>query len=1027
MLLLRSLLILLSISFLISACSGNRPSISAEEARQLSVEFETLKFIPPKKDASSVLDILETVKRDPDVKLTYAENAVSEFNLKKVLESDASDLDYSDLYRKGMAFEFIGDYPKAIATMEKALEIRSDGERKHLRNIYGGLTIANILIGDLNSAKKYLDLKKRLAINAYQRSNDYSKSALLSLYQGDLVNAEKNLSESKWSLSQVQKSQLSSHHWGEYEWIFAEYLSAMGDFERAEEYFLSAIEDFEGNQWGNYGYIPYIQTRWADIKNDLGQSIEAEVIGRKALIKLVKTQGKDSPLTAIALSTIARSLLEQGKVSYANGVALRAKEILLRSGVKETSFLLFRINAMLSAISTVNQKWSETIDLKNVIQDFYSTTTGVKKPMQLPDSVEVYLNLAIALLKKGMLADASEALNDIEPVTRNIYGDTSYAMSEVRLIKNILRALAPDESFAIDNVRADVKHLMDAINNVVGYNGFNVRRKRLEAIGEYFTELALSNPSLIDVAFTLSDLTKSSNVADSLIKSQVRNNRAQSREVGPIRKLQNLERRITSLKMALANHQLPLDSFDITKTALEARIYDLEAKALQEKEKINSSAVNDPQINEISITKLASTLKDNEVLIKYSIGQDKSYIWLIQPSGKTILKDLSLKRRDFSRMVRKLRASLDPERVRKLSDIPAYDLSEANHLYQLLFTPIENHIEVGKTIIVIADTPLASLPLSVLPTRLATNTTNDPNILFEEYLNVDWLAQRNPIMYLPSASSLIELRKNNNILVGNKKLFALGDPFFNKDQADKYAKNTDTQNSIRGDSAQLRNIPQLSKWRSAHLEMLPRLPDTRTEVLGVAKSIGGIEQNNVLLGSLANESNVKKSDLKQYQFIHFATHGLVSGDLDGLNETALALSSPEVTGEKTQDGLLTSAEVMELNLNAKLVILSACNTASAEGSNEAFSGLGSAFFYAGARAVLLSNWPVHSGATKELMINMFQNQNTRTGVTEAQALQKAAIYLAKGAGAQDAEGKTIFFYAHPIFWAPFTIVGDGGY
>jgi len=156
----------------------------------------------------------------------------------------------------------------------------------------------------------------------------------------------------------------------------------------------------------------------------------------------------------------------------------------------------------------------------------------------------------------------------------------------------------------------------------------------------------------------------------------------------------------------------------------------------------------------------------------------------------------------------------------------------------------------------------------------------------------------------------------------------------------------------------------------------------------------------------------------------FATHGLVPGDLDGLTEPALALSAPAVTG-LPGDGLLTMGEILGLRLNADWVVLSACNTAAGEGAGaEAVSGLGRAFFYAGSRAVLVSNWPVETTSALTLTIDLFQRY-AGTTITRAQALREAMLALIDGPGLVR-DGRTVVRYAHPIFWAPFSLVGDGG-
>ena len=162
--------------------------------------------------------------------------------------------------------------------------------------------------------------------------------------------------------------------------------------------------------------------------------------------------------------------------------------------------------------------------------------------------------------------------------------------------------------------------------------------------------------------------------------------------------------------------------------------------------------------------------------------------------------------------------------------------------------------------------------------------------------------------------------------------------------------------------------------------------------------------------------------------IAFATHGLIPGDLDGLVQPALALSSPEVVGGQ-EDGLLTMGEVLGLQLDADWVVLSACNTGSGEGAGaEAISGLGRAFFYAGARALLVSNWPVETTSARALTTGLFRKQVADAKLSRAEALRQTILDLIDGPGyIEPQSGKVVFSYAHPIFWAPFSLVGEGGH
>jgi len=167
-------------------------------------------------------------------------------------------------------------------------------------------------------------------------------------------------------------------------------------------------------------------------------------------------------------------------------------------------------------------------------------------------------------------------------------------------------------------------------------------------------------------------------------------------------------------------------------------------------------------------------------------------------------------------------------------------------------------------------------------------------------------------------------------------------------------------------------------------------------------------------------------DLSGRRVLVFATHSLVAGDLDGLAQPAQALSAPSVTGEPG-DGLLTVSEILGLRLNADWVVLSACNTASGDGAGaEAISGLGRAFFYAGSKALLVTGWPVETGSARLLTTTLFARQKQHDIAAGAEALRQASLFLIDEGGHRDVAGRLQFSYAHPIFWAPFSVIGDAG-
>jgi CHAT domain-containing protein len=281
---------------------------------------------------------------------------------------------------------------------------------------------------------------------------------------------------------------------------------------------------------------------------------------------------------------------------------------------------------------------------------------------------------------------------------------------------------------------------------------------------------------------------------------------------------------------------------------------------------------------------------------------------------------------------------------------------------------------------------------------------------------------------VPSVAALRTLRQSPKGSDKREPLIGFGDPFFSAEQAAE-AQQTDRKVEVaevatRGVPLRRRAFAQTRNVDSAELALLPRLPDTADELKSIALSLQVDPSKVLFLGKDANEGKVKGTDLSRFRIVAFATHGLVPGDLNGLTQPALALSAPSVA-DVDGDGLLTMEEVLALKLDSDWVVLSACNTGTGAGAGaEAVSGLGRAFFYAGTRTLLVTNWAVHSASARELVTDVFARQAADAKLPRASALQQSMLALIDGPGYAEG-GKTLFTYAHPMFWAPYTIIGDG--
>jgi CHAT domain-containing protein len=208
-----------------------------------------------------------------------------------------------------------------------------------------------------------------------------------------------------------------------------------------------------------------------------------------------------------------------------------------------------------------------------------------------------------------------------------------------------------------------------------------------------------------------------------------------------------------------------------------------------------------------------------------------------------------------------------------------------------------------------------------------------------------------------------------------------------------------------------------STGRDADAEPLYR------RALAILEKLNGLDSSEVApasdihLGSDASETTLKRAPLADYAIVYFATHGLVAGDVKGVAEPSLALSIP-VNPSELDDGLLTSSEVAQLKLNADWVVLSACNTIAGDKPGaEALSGLARSFFYAGARALLVTHWSVDSAAATRLTTSTFDRLKADPKLGRAEALRQAMLSYPNDASSPR--------NAYPGFWGPFALIGEG--
>jgi CHAT domain-containing protein len=418
------------------------------------------------------------------------------------------------------------------------------------------------------------------------------------------------------------------------------------------------------------------------------------------------------------------------------------------------------------------------------------------------------------------------------------------------------------------------------------------------------------------------------------------------------------------------------------------------------------AALTDPK--PLTVQDVRSLLNADEALVAMLVGSSSSFVWALTRE-RMAWAEIKAGSKELGEHVAQLRSGLDPlaqqdaegSSTSRPGILKSFDLERAHRLYQLLLGPVADVVNSKRHLIIVPTGPLTSLPLQVL-VKEAPSLAGTPQEIFRR---VPWLIRSHALSVLPSVQSLSALRRLVPTGTATKPFFGVGDPIL-RGPLDRQ------QRSVQPSLAQPSRFYRNGLADTRAVRELPPLPDTADEVRTIARVLGA-SPDAVNLREAASETRVKSVALREYHVIHFATHGLVAGDLSGLSEPALVLTPPEVPSE-ADDGLLTASEIAALELDADWVVLSACNTAAGAGEGaEALSGLARAFFYAGARALLVSHWSVFSTAATQLTTKTFATLAADPRLGRAEALRRSMLMLIE-------EGQA------PSYWAPFVIVGEAG-
>ncbi len=385
-------------------------------------------------------------------------------------------------------------------------------------------------------------------------------------------------------------------------------------------------------------------------------------------------------------------------------------------------------------------------------------------------------------------------------------------------------------------------------------------------------------------------------------------------------------------------------------------------------------------------------LADHEYILEFSMGDKQSYLWVVSDkkfrfydlSGKQVIDEA------FKEYMHTI------EQPVGLTNSFTNHILKSRKLFELLLGQAYQEIEAGSHLIIVPDGVLNYLPFESLITA-DLSADGSPNYLIQDFT----------VSYCPSSTSLAIInRERKSQVPGGKYLLAFGNPDFkNSGTGDINASRGLFIKSNDGLDVDEKTPESFYERNGFSFSALPFSGDEVTAIAGLFPDSECV----VHLKSDASEVTLKKEKLDKYRYIHFATHGFIEEALPVRSGIVLSMNE-----NSNEDGILQLNEILNLKLNADLVVLSACQTAKGKlFSGEGIVGISRAFFYAGASSVVVCLWNINDRSSALLMKDFYSG--LVNGKDKKEALQHAKFNMIHS------EYKV---YRHPYYWAPYVIIGN---
>lgn len=731
-----------------------------------------------------------------------------------------------------------------------------------------------------------------------------------------------------------------------------------------------------------------------DSRGDFRAALEA----RQEALSLFEAAG-NKPRIALTLNNIGGTYLAQGDLPVAETYFTRSlairEQIGDKDGIARAVLRLGEVKSRLNDYAAALEFFNRSLALReesadpsalaetlNAVGEVYfkqgdapKASENFKRALQIAEGINERETIARTLVS---LAKVSMAQNQIEAArthaARAVALATEMSLREILWEAQTLAgeiALADgDKTRARQNFEAAIKTVEDARLLIAG--GERERQQFFESKIKPYHALVevLINDKKYEEAFACAERAKARVLLDVLQTGRAELNKAMTApEKAQETKLRNQVFAVNNKLQAEAAKEKP----DQTQLA------DLQTELARARGALDSFTtllyVAHPELklqrgaNEIvGTTQLDELLPDtNTALLEFVVAERRAFLFVVtKDKTKPSLQVFTIEagREALKKSVENFREKLARRDLRFGED--------ARKIYNQLFpAAAAKAIETKTRLVVSPDAALWELPFQAL--------TDNQN---------KYLVERSAISYAPSLSVLAEIERKQTARAAESNLLAFGNP---------------TLKTAKVSAQEKPEKPVLMG------ETLADLPEAERQVKALS-ALYGARRSQAFVGAQATETEFKKS-AANYKILHLATHGILD---DASPLYSYVLLAGDASG--AEDGRLEARELMQMNLSANLVVLSACETGRGRvGAGEGLVGLSWAFFVAGSPTTVASQWKVESASTTELMLGFYRGlQANQKAVSKAEALRQSALALLKNER-----------YAHPFYWAGFVIVGDG--